>query len=205
MSILSNIKVIPLLTVDDPSTAVELAELLVSNRFPIVEVTLRTPNALSVIQAIVKKVPQINVAAGTVISPVQLQQVADAGCKMIVCPGISRDLIEQTQMLKLNSLMGVSSASELILGLEYKLSTFKFFPAEASGGRAWLQAMKGPFPDISFCPTGGINQSNYQQYLELSNVLAVGGSWMLPQDDINQRDWTTIDARLKLIQQQVGL
>jgi 2-dehydro-3-deoxyphosphogluconate aldolase/(4S)-4-hydroxy-2-oxoglutarate aldolase len=153
----------------------------------ILEITLRTGAALEAIKAISTQVPGAIVGAGTVINTQQFAQAAQAGAKFVVSPGLTEEVARASQSHGVPILPGVATASDLMRGLGLGLTTFKFFPAETSGGAPAIRALGGPFPQVSFCPTGGISTKNLSSYLSLPNVIAVGGSWMVPSD-LNQAD-----------------
>lgn len=184
--------VVPVVTIEDAGRAVALAETLVAAGLPVVEVTLRTPAALEAMAAIAKDVPGAVVAAGTVTSAEDIRAVADAGAAFIVTPGTSPRLAEALAAAPLPAMPGCATASEAMALAEHGFEVLKFFPAQASGGAAWLKGVGGPLRRLSFCPTGGIDASNAGSYLALPNVLCVGGSWMVPPAAIAAGDFETI-------------
>lgn len=186
--------VMPVVVIEQLSHAIALAKALYEGGIQIIEVTLRTSVALKAIEAIRTAMPDMTVGAGTVLNRTQLQQSMDAGALFAISPGLTPRLLEAGIESAIPFIPGISSASELMLGQDYGYECFKFFPAEAMGGVDFLKAMLGPFPKIRFCPTGGIHQDNYAQYLALANVLCVGGSWMAPQAAIAHEDWGKITA-----------
>jgi 2-dehydro-3-deoxyphosphogluconate aldolase / (4S)-4-hydroxy-2-oxoglutarate aldolase len=187
--------VIPVLAIEDPADAVPLAQALVAGGLRVLEVTLRTTRALEVIEAMARGVPEAIVIAGTVIRPAQMRSARDAGACMAVSPGLIPSLLEASHKPgSLALLAGASTASELMLGMEAGLENFKLFPAQAVGGLGLLKAWYGPFPQLNFCPTGGIDLSTAQNYLALPNVACVGGSWMVPQKALLDADWAGITA-----------
>jgi 2-dehydro-3-deoxyphosphogluconate aldolase / (4S)-4-hydroxy-2-oxoglutarate aldolase len=169
--------VIPVVVLDDPDEAVPLAEALVADGMPAIEVTLRTPAALAAVEAIAQHVPAAVVGAGTVTSPAQAEAALDAGARFLVTPGSTPRLLDALHGTPF--LPGAATASEVLALLERGIELAKFFPAEASGGVAAVQALGGPFPRMRFCPTGGIDAVKAQAYLAQPNVACVGGSWML--------------------------
>jgi 2-dehydro-3-deoxyphosphogluconate aldolase/(4S)-4-hydroxy-2-oxoglutarate aldolase len=185
--------VIPVVILDEPASAVPLAEALLAGGVPIIEITLRTPRALDVIRAIADNVPDAVVGAGTVTTPALIRQAVDAGARFLVSPGTTDRLLDALGDAGVPYLPGVASASELMRVLERGQREMKFFPAEASGGRAFLSAMASPFPDARFCPTGGITPATAPLYRELENVGCVGGSWLTPRDAIATQDWRLIE------------
>ena len=188
--------VIPVLAVQHLDDAIPLAEALRDGGLTVLEVTLRTPAALDVIKAM-KTVPGILVGAGTVTKPRQLLPVAEHGADFVVSPGISDSLLLAAREFSLPFLPGVTTASELMQAIDMGHRCCKFFPAEVAGGTAMLKSLSGPFPDITFCPTGGIGPHNVAEYLALPNVQCVGGSWIVPPELLEKRDWAGITALAK--------
>lgn len=191
---LAALTLLPVLTIHSEEQAVGLCGALSAGGINAVEITLRTPAALAAIAAVKQSLPELQVAAGTVLSVRDMEAVAAAGVDFAVSPGLSRKLHDAAQALSLPFLPGVSTASEVLAGLEYGLDCFKFFPASACGGPALLKAFVAPFHGVSFCPTGGINSNNVREYLSLPNVLCVGGSWMIDPDHLARQDWAAITA-----------
>ncbi|GAA0337792.1 bifunctional 4-hydroxy-2-oxoglutarate aldolase/2-dehydro-3-deoxy-phosphogluconate aldolase [Sphingomonas oligophenolica] len=169
--------VIPVLVIDDASTARPLAEALVAGGLKVLEVTMRTPAALDAIREM-KKVPGAIVGAGTVVSTEQFEQVMDADVEFIVSPGLTERLATPIIASGVPFLPGIANAADIMLGLELGLSHFKFFPAEASGGLKALKALAAPFYQCQFCPTGGITEASAPEWLAFAPVLCVGGSWV---------------------------
>jgi 2-dehydro-3-deoxyphosphogluconate aldolase/(4S)-4-hydroxy-2-oxoglutarate aldolase len=172
--------VIPVVTLDDARRSIDLAQALVEAGLPVVEVTLRTPAALDAIAAIAKAVPDAVVAAGTVLNVRQIKEVVDAGAKLIVTPGTPVRLAEALAEAPIPVMPGCSTASEAMTLAAMGFEALKFFPAAASGGAAWLKAIGGPLPHLTFCPTGGIDLASAPAYLALQNVPCVGGTWITP-------------------------
>ncbi len=185
--------VIPVFTPDDVDDAVQVAQALFRGGLPVIEVTLRTPRALDAIKAMVEAVPDAVVGAGTVLTPAQMDAAKAAGARFAVSPGATPTLYAAARDADLPYLPGVATGSELILGLEAGLDTFKFFPAVQSGGAPLLSAWHGPFADVRFCPTGGISAQTAPQFLHLPNVLCVGGSWLTTAALMQSRDWEGIE------------
>ncbi|MDQ3143803.1 MAG: bifunctional 4-hydroxy-2-oxoglutarate aldolase/2-dehydro-3-deoxy-phosphogluconate aldolase [Pseudomonadota bacterium] len=171
--------VIPVLVLEDHLDPVALAETLVEAGLPVIEVTLRTPDALDAIRALAG-VPGAIVGAGTVRDEAQLARSIDAGARFIVSPGLTNPLALAARDTGVPFLPGIATASDILRGLDLGLSHFKFFPAEAMGGLATLKALAGPFPEIRFCPTGGIREGTAPEWLAHPSVLCVGGSWIVP-------------------------
>jgi 2-dehydro-3-deoxyphosphogluconate aldolase/(4S)-4-hydroxy-2-oxoglutarate aldolase len=176
--------VIPVLVLDGTLDAAALAETLVAAGLPVIEVTLRTPAALPAISAMAA-VPGAIVGAGTVLDAPQLGKAVDAGAKFIVSPGLTKSLAAAAREAAVPYLPGVATASDILRGLELGLDRFKFFPAEAAGGRAALVALSVPFARARFCPTGGIRLDAVADWLKLPSVLCVGGSWLLRPGETN--------------------
>ncbi|MDO9519686.1 MAG: bifunctional 4-hydroxy-2-oxoglutarate aldolase/2-dehydro-3-deoxy-phosphogluconate aldolase [Pseudohongiella sp.] len=185
-------RVLPVLIVNSEEEAVALCRALQAGGMSAVEITLRTPAALAAIKAVKQTLPDLTVAAGTVISTRDMENVAEAGVDFAVSPGLTRSLSECAQQLGLNFLPGVSTASEIMGGMELGHRLFKFFPAEASGGVKLLKAFESPFAGISFCPTGGVNTNNARSYFDLGNVSCVGGSWMIEEEIIKKGRWSEL-------------
>lgn len=172
--------VIPVLVIEDVHDARPLAEALVAGGLRVLEVTLRTPAALDAIRRM-NLVPGAIVGAGTVLNAAQLEDAHSAGAEFIVSPGLTEGLAHEAIRSGLPFLPGVSTASDIMRGLDLGLSHFKFFPAEASGGLPALTALAGPFGGVRFCPTGGISAAKAPEWLAHPSVLCVGGSWITPK------------------------
>jgi 2-dehydro-3-deoxyphosphogluconate aldolase/(4S)-4-hydroxy-2-oxoglutarate aldolase len=185
-------RVVPVITMPDAGSAVPLAEALVAGGLPVLEITLRTEAGLESIARIAEAVPQAVVGAGTVTTPQQLRDARNAGAQFIVSPGCTDALAEAATDAGGAFLPGAVTASEVLRLLEHGISMMKFFPAETSGGVAALKALAGPFPEIRFCPTGGIDLARAHDYLALANVVCVGGTWMVPTGLIAAADWDAI-------------
>ncbi len=184
--------VVPVLVIHDVAHAIPLAEALIAGGIKVLEVTLRTPAALDVIREIADKVPEAIIGAGTVTNAQQLKEVTEAGAKFAISPGMTADLLEAGARGTIPLIPGISSISDLMKAKDAGYTYLKFFPAEASGGVKALKSIGGPFPETTFCPTGGISLSNYLEYLALPNVKCVGGSWLAPDDAIQSGDWAQI-------------
>lgn len=183
--------VVPVLTIHRVEDAVPLARALVAGGLKVLEVTLRTAAALEAMHCISAEVPDAVVAAGTVLTAKDLKRSAKAGARFAFSPGLADFMLEAGPI---PVLPGVATASEVMKALEAGCSTFKFFPAVPAGGVGALKAFHGPFADVAFCPTGGIDAANAAQFLALPNVLCVGGSWVAPAKAIEAGDWTQIEA-----------
>lgn len=189
--------VVPVLVIHDVEKAVPLARALMAGGINVLEVTLRTPAALDVIKRIADEVPEALIGAGTVTNAQQLKAVAEAGAKFAISPGMTADLLKAGMDSDIPLIPGISSTSDLMKGKDAGYTHMKFFPAEASGGVKAIKSISGPFPDVVFCPTGGIGPDNYNDYLALGNVVCVGGSWVAPDDAINAGDWDAITQLAK--------
>jgi 2-dehydro-3-deoxyphosphogluconate aldolase/(4S)-4-hydroxy-2-oxoglutarate aldolase len=174
--------VIPVLVWNHTLDPAEVAEVLVKSGLPVIEVTMRTPEALDVLRAMAQ-VPGAIAGAGTITTPAMLQDAADAGAKFIVSPGLTEKLAGAAADAGIPFLPGVATAGEILRGLELGLNRFKFFPAEAAGGAPVLKAMQGPYSSVRFCPTGGVTTENARGYLDLDSVLCVGGTWIMRPGD----------------------
>jgi 2-dehydro-3-deoxyphosphogluconate aldolase/(4S)-4-hydroxy-2-oxoglutarate aldolase len=180
--ILSGVKIIPVATFNDPEHAVRIARKLAAEGMPAVEVTLRTQRGLDCIRAIASALPDVIVGAGTVLTPRQMDDAREAGARFLVSPGSTRELIEAAKSGQHAWLPGAATPSEAMRLRRAGFDHLKFFPAEPSGGTEFLKAIAPVLPDVKFCPTGGVDQSNAESYLALSNVFAVGGSWVVPSN-----------------------
>ena len=185
--------VIPVITLDQVEDAVPLARALVAGGLKVLEVTLRTDAAVEGIRQIIKHVPEAIVGTGTVCREEQVKLSEDLGCQFMISPGATDKLLSIGSQSSVPFLPGISTVSELMRGMEYGLTNFKFFPAEAAGGAPVMKAMAGPFPNIKFCPTGGIGLGNAMDYLVLPNVICVGGSWIAKPKDIREKRWGEIE------------
>lgn len=197
MSVLDVVPVMPVVVVEELAHAVPIARALVAGGLPAIELTLRTPVALDAIAAIAAEVPEILVGAGTILSAGQAKQAHDAGAGFLVSPGATPTLLEGMAATGLPFLPGTSTVSEVLAVLEFGFTEMKFFPAEASGGAAWLSALSSPVPDARFCPTGGITAASAPTYLALPNVGCVGGSWLTPADVVRRGDWAEVERRAR--------
>jgi 2-dehydro-3-deoxyphosphogluconate aldolase/(4S)-4-hydroxy-2-oxoglutarate aldolase len=183
--------VVPVLTIQRLEDAVPLARALAAGGLKVLEVTLRTAAALEAMRCIAGEVADVVVAAGTVLSAKDLKRSAKAGAQLAFSPGLADFMLEEGPI---PILPGVATASEVMRAMAGGLDTFKFFPAVPAGGVGALKALGGPFPDIAFCPTGGIDAGNAADFLALPNVLCVGGSWVAPAKAVQAGDWAAIEA-----------
>ncbi|WP_235959511.1 bifunctional 4-hydroxy-2-oxoglutarate aldolase/2-dehydro-3-deoxy-phosphogluconate aldolase [Nocardioides acrostichi] len=193
-SLLDLVPVVPVVVIDDLAHAVPTARALVAGGLPVIELTLRTPVALDAVRAIAAEVPEITLGVGTVTTPAQAEAAADAGAGFLVSPGTTPTLLRAMLEVGLPFLPGTATVTEAIAVLEGGVSEMKFFPAEASGGAAYLKSIASPLPAARFCPTGGITAASAPTYLALPNVGCVGGSWLTPADALAAGDWTRIET-----------
>lgn len=185
--------VVPVVTVEDPETAVPTAQALAAGGFGIIEVTLRTPSALESLRRIVQEVPEST--AGAVLDPRQAEQALEAGAGFLVSPGLTTALSRWIAQAGVPFLAGVSDLGQVMEARDQGLTELKFFPAEPAGGATYLKAIAGPVQDVVFCPTGGISETNAPEYLGLGNVACVGGSWLTPQAAVAAGDYAEITRR----------
>ncbi|WP_187275798.1 bifunctional 4-hydroxy-2-oxoglutarate aldolase/2-dehydro-3-deoxy-phosphogluconate aldolase [Parahaliea aestuarii] len=190
--VLKPCRVLPVITVQDVAQTVTLSRTLLEAGMPAVELTLRTPAALEGIAAVKAEVPGLLIAAGTVTSGTELDRAMAAGADFAVSPGLTSSLLEAARQSGVGLVPGVASPSDIMLGLDYGLDTFKLFPAGALGGIPMLKALGGPFPQVSFCPTGGLSPDNFRDYLALPNVICCGGSWMVAPELVASGQWDQI-------------
>lgn len=193
--------VIPVIVIDDINDAVPLAKALVKGGLKVLEVTLRTDSALEAIRKIKESVPDAVVGAGTVINPDDVSKAVAAGAEFLVSPGSCSSLIDAASQKNIPLLPGVATPSEVMALLERGFKCMKFFPAEAAGGVSMLKSIGGPLPQIKFCPTGGVTESNASDYLALNNVLCVGGTWMLDRALVAAKNWSAIEERARVAAQ----
>jgi 2-dehydro-3-deoxyphosphogluconate aldolase / (4S)-4-hydroxy-2-oxoglutarate aldolase len=192
--ILQRATVIPVIVIDNLEHAVPLAEALVCGGLPVLEVTLRTPVALAAVTAMRRAVPDACIGVGTITQASQVQSSVDAGAQFGVSPGLHPDLVAATQAARLPYLPGISTVSELLQAKLLGLTHCKFFPAQQAGGVAMLRTFHSVIPEISFCPTGGIDSRNAAEFLALPNVLCVGGSWVTPASLLREGAWQQIQS-----------
>ncbi len=192
IDILKSGPVVPVIVIQEIDQAVPLAKALLAGGIKVLEVTLRSDVALDAIRLISKEVPEAMVGAGTVTSAEELQAVTDAGGHFALSPGMTPNLLTAANNGSICLIPGISTASEMMFGMELGYNEFKFFPADAAGGPKMLKSIGGPFPQITFCPTGGISEKNFNDYLALDNVACVGGSWICSPKMVQKRDWDGI-------------
>ena len=197
LQVMQDAPVIPVIVLHERAHAVPMARALVAGGIRMLEVTLRTPQALEAMRAIAAEVPEAVVGAGTVRSAQDARAAAQAGARFAVSPGYTRNLSHACAGEGLCLLPGVATGSEIMQAQEDGHSELKFFPAVQAGGAAMLKAWAGPFFDVRFCPTGGITPANAGEFLSLPNVACVGGSWLVPADALARGDWARIEALAK--------
>jgi 2-dehydro-3-deoxyphosphogluconate aldolase / (4S)-4-hydroxy-2-oxoglutarate aldolase len=191
---LAKIRVLPILVTDDVDQAIRTVETLAANGLPAIEITLRTPNAMTVLREVVKALPHVTVGAGTILTQAQLDAVKETGAAFGISPGITPVLAKAAAESGLPYFPGVGGASDLMLALEHGFDVVKLFPSDVVGSTKMAKALGGPFPDVRFCLTGGVTVESTPVVLQQSNVLCVGGSWMCPASLITANDWTAIGA-----------
>ncbi|MGO0305280.1 bifunctional 4-hydroxy-2-oxoglutarate aldolase/2-dehydro-3-deoxy-phosphogluconate aldolase [Endozoicomonas acroporae] len=196
--------VMPVMVIDTIDQALPMARALYDGGISVFEVTLRSECAVAAIQRIKQEMPDCLVGAGTVVNPEQLLAVHQAGADFVISPGATPALLKASREQNILLLPGVSSPSEVMQALDYGFDVLKLFPAEVAGGQSMLKFLAGPFPQVTFCPTGGINPENYQDYLALDNVLCVGGSWLVPESVVESGNWSEITFLAKQLAQQLA-
>jgi 2-dehydro-3-deoxyphosphogluconate aldolase/(4S)-4-hydroxy-2-oxoglutarate aldolase len=196
-ALLDGIRALPVVAIESVDDAVPLADALAEGGLPAIEVTLRTPAALDAIARLQKERPRLLIGAGTVVTGAQMKTCAAFGVKFAISPGLTPALLEIAHELRMPYLPGTATASDVMVGIQHGWSEFKFFPAEAAGGPAMLKSWAGPFSDLRFCPTGGINAQNAGTYLALPNVVMVGSSSMMPATSLKAKDWGDIARRAR--------
>ena len=192
LQVMQDAPVIPVIVLNDVAHAVPMARALLAGGIRMLEVTLRTPQALACIETIAREVPQAVVGAGTVRSRADAQAAARAGARFAVSPGYTTAVGQACRDAGLALLPGVATASEILQAQEDGFTELKFFPAMQAGGPAMLKAWSGPFFDAKFCPTGGVTPQNAAEFLALSNVVCVGSTWLVPADALASGDWARI-------------
>jgi 2-dehydro-3-deoxyphosphogluconate aldolase/(4S)-4-hydroxy-2-oxoglutarate aldolase len=197
LQVMQDAPVIPVIVLNEIAHAVPLARALLAGGVRMLEVTLRTPQALACMEAIARNVPEAVLGAGTVRSAADARAAATAGARFAVSPGYTHKIGQACQDLGLPLLPGVATGSEILMCQEDGLTELKFFPAIQAGGVALLKAWGGPFGEVKFCPTGGITSGNAPEFLALPNILCVGGSWLVPADALAAGDWTRITQLAK--------
>ena len=196
-TVLTAAPVVPVLIVEDAKKAVPMAKALVAGGLPAIEITLRTAAAIDAIRAVASEVEGAMAGAGTVLNAEQYDAAVKAGATFIVSPGATKTLLDVAEGYDVPLLPGATSASESMALLERGYARQKFFPAEPAGGAPFLKALSSPLSGVKFCPTGGITAQNAPNYLKLSNVICVGGSWIASPDLIDGEAWDQIEANAR--------
>lgn len=194
LSLLNGQPVIPVLKIERATDAVPLAAALARGGLKAIEITLRTAEAVEAIRRVAGEVEDCIVGAGTILNARQFDEAVAAGSKFIVSPGVTRELLAAAGPSDVPFLPGAITPSEVMAAREAGLDFLKFFPAEQAGGSAFLKALASPIADVKFCPTGGISAKNAMDYLNLPNVVCIGGSWVAPDDMVKAGDWAGIEA-----------
>jgi 2-dehydro-3-deoxyphosphogluconate aldolase/(4S)-4-hydroxy-2-oxoglutarate aldolase len=197
---LSEIKVVPVMAVKDASKAVKLAQVLVENGLPCAEVTFRTDQAAQAIRNMRDAFPEMLIGAGTVLTSKQVDQAVDAGVDFVVSPGFNPTTVKYCQEKGIVIIPGVNNPSLVEQAMEMGLTTLKFFPAEPSGGVSMLKALSAVYP-IQFMPTGGVNPNNINDYLSIPSVVACGGTWMIPNELIDNNEWDKLGKLVAAVAQ----
>ena len=193
--------VIPVITIDDAAHAVPLARALVAGGLRGIEITLRTSAAVDAARAIMAEVPEAVVGIGTVLTPDDIEGASALGAQFAVSPGVTADLLTAAALTDMPFAPGIQTASDLITCVVRGFDIVKFFPAVPAGGLAALNALSGPFPQVCYCPTGGIGAANAAEWLAHPKVVAVGGSWVAPASDIEAGAWPAIEQRARAASQ----
>ncbi|MBM3548359.1 MAG: bifunctional 4-hydroxy-2-oxoglutarate aldolase/2-dehydro-3-deoxy-phosphogluconate aldolase [Alphaproteobacteria bacterium] len=191
---LAKARVVPVMTVHDPTEGLELARALVAGGLTMLEVTLRTSQALAAVEAIATVLPEATVGVGTLTRPEEFKAARDAGAVFAVSPGLTPRLAEAGKGSGLAYLPSAITPSEVMAAREWGYTTLKFFPCKAAGGIGALKNFEPVFADVAFCPTGGLGMDDFGDYLALSNVVAAGGTWMMPATLVKAKDWAGITA-----------
>jgi 2-dehydro-3-deoxyphosphogluconate aldolase/(4S)-4-hydroxy-2-oxoglutarate aldolase len=197
LEILALAPVVPVITIEDAAHAVPLARALVAGGLPAIEITLRTNAAVEAARAIMAEVPEAVVGIGTVLTAMDLERASALGAAFAVSPGVTSDLLTAAAITEMPFAPGIQTASDLITCVSRGFDVVKFFPALPAGGLPALNALGGPFPQVRYCPTGGIAAANAAEWLAHPKVVAVGGSWVAPASDIAAGAWRAIEQRAR--------
>jgi 2-dehydro-3-deoxyphosphogluconate aldolase/(4S)-4-hydroxy-2-oxoglutarate aldolase len=189
--------IMPVIQIDNVNQSIDLANALIAGGINVLEITLRTDAALDAISLLAKEVPEAYIGAGTVVNTDDLHRVRDAGASFALSPGSTTSLLKNAKDIDFPLIPGIATGSEIMHGMELGYNHFKLFPATAVGGIPLLKSFGGPYQEARFCPTGGINIGNFQDFLALDNVLCVGGSWIAPNNLIQSSDFEQITALTK--------
>jgi 2-dehydro-3-deoxyphosphogluconate aldolase/(4S)-4-hydroxy-2-oxoglutarate aldolase len=191
---LARTPVMPILTLHDARLAGDLAQALVRGGISVFEVVMRTPQSVAALRAMLEAAPEADIGMGTLMTPEDVQTARQAGAKFGVSPGLTPELAEAIAVTRFPFLPGVATASEVMQARAWGLKELKYFPAQGAAGANWIKDMSGVFPDVLFCPTGGIRPADIPTYLKLPNCSTVGGSWVVPQEMLGDQDWAGITA-----------
>jgi len=191
--IFNNISVVPLLSLDNLDDSIGIARALVNGGLNVLEVALRTNYSLQAIKELKAAVPEAYIGAGTVTTAAQFDNAVNANADFIFTPGVTEGLLKAAIQSNTPTIPGISTISEAMYANDFGFNRLKLFPSEALGGIDFLKAVNGPFPDLKFCPTGGVNFDNASQYLSLNNVFCVGGSWVTPKELVKLKKWKEIE------------
>jgi 2-dehydro-3-deoxyphosphogluconate aldolase/(4S)-4-hydroxy-2-oxoglutarate aldolase len=197
LALLGRLRLVPVVEIEDPGAAAELGDALLRGGLPCAEITFRTDGAAAAIASLRAQCPDVLVGAGTVLTVDQADAAVDAGAAFLVAPGFNPRVVERAAALGVPMIPGVCTPTEIESALALGLTTLKFFPAEVSGGTAFLKAISGVYRSVRFVPTGGIGPDNVAAYLALGNVLACGGSWMVKRDLIREREFEAIEVAVR--------
>lgn len=200
---MGNFKVIPVIAIEDAHLALDLADTLIEGGLPIAEITFRTAAAAQVIEKLKNERPDLLVGAGTILTIDNLRKARECGAEFGVAPGFNHLLVEEAQKLNFPFSPGIMTPTDIEAALSLKLKVLKFFPAEAAGGVNFLASLSAPYKHLSvkFIPTGGININNLRSYLDLPNVLAVGGTWVAKSADISAGNWQKIKENCRALKE----
>jgi 2-dehydro-3-deoxyphosphogluconate aldolase/(4S)-4-hydroxy-2-oxoglutarate aldolase len=199
-SLMAGQKLLPIIQADTVEQGVNIAKAMSASGLTVVEVVLRTSVSLDALKAIKVACPELIVGAGTVVSEEILKDAVAAGADFIVTPAISTRLLSALEHCELPVLPGVSNTADILVAKEFGYKELKLFPASLSGGAAFINAMSSVFSELSFCPTGGVNQSNLHEYLSLKNVFGAGGTWMVKKEWLENKDWQAITKACEVAQ-----
>ena len=206
MKELSKIGIVPVIAINDAADAIPMAKALIEGGLPAAEVTFRTPCAAEAIKAMADAFPEMIVGAGTVLTTEQVDRAVAAGAKFIVSPGLNPTTVKYCQEIGVPVCPGTANPSDIELALSLGLKSVKFFPAEAAGGLKYIKSIAAPYGDVTFMPTGGVNEKNLLDYLSFGKILCCGGTWMVPGDAVKAKDWDRVKAlTASAVQLMLGL
>ena len=196
IALLEQLKVIPVISIEDPDKAIPLADALIEGGLPMAEVTFRTDAAAKVMSVMARERPEMNISAGTILTVDQLKKARDTGARFGVAPGFNPKLVEEALKINFPFIPGILTPGEISLAIEYGLTLLKYFPAEPAGGIKLLKSTIAPFAHlgIKYSPTGGIGKDTYRDYLAIPQVVSIGGSWVASKEDIKEGNWDKIKS-----------